>query len=1192
MNPLSRFLTTHWFAGLLLAAAVVLGLLLLRRRRGAAAALGLAAAGLALAGLGGLVPSAAWQLGIAAGAVVLLLMLLSMLLLTGWWSERLGYLVAVLLAFGAGGYLAAVLGAGLTVAGKRLADVHFLYPAWLLLLLIVPLLVLVSYRSLAGLGPVRRWVALGLRCALVALLVLALAEPRLRHESENQTVLFLVDRSLSIPEEPAVDAAGRTIDARWERIKKFINDAVALRGAAHEQDSAGLIVFGRRPRLELPPSKAPRFNFQEVFGTIDGNYTDIGAAIKLALASFPEQTGKRIVLLSDGNENLGNAEEQARFAKDNGVQIDVVPLAAGHRTENEVLVQSIEAPSQVEQGAQLPIRVLIRSFNPRIVVGTLTVKQISEGQAVDVPGSPRKNVALQQGLNSFTFKQPLAVEKRSYTYEAEFLPEFVLDDKGDVVAKGLPGDRPQNNRATTHVVARGQRRILLVEPHAGDHQYLVDRLTTSTAKFQVDTIEVEKLPPDKDKLAVLFSNYDCVILANVAASDVSEGNVGDNPGASITEVQQEMIRSNTHDQGCGLLMIGGPNAYGAGGWRGTPVEKALPVDCDIKSVEVGGKGGLVLIMHASEMAEGNRWQKIIAKLAVNKLSSNDMLGVLHYAWAGQGGSGHQWHIPFQEVGENRSRLLAMVESLSPGDMPDVDPAFQKAYGELTKEAYGLTTRHIIFISDGDHWQAGQAMLARLRAAKITCSTVCITSHGQQEEQKMAAVARATNGRFYSVKNPSALPAIYTRETRVVSQSLLYERRLQPREVFRAGPTEGLPDVLPPLYGFVRTTAKSSPLVEVPIQTPPITGMEFPILAYWHYGLGKAAAFTSDARTTPGKKFWDRDWAQSPMYSKFWEQLIEWTLRPVESKHLTMTTEYKDGTVKVVVDAHDDRNKALIDLSLRGGVTTPGTKPDEKQQQELRFEETAPGRYEAEFKADESGSYFVSAQAVRKVPVKDKGGKVHEAEEGFDSVRSGVTIPYSPEFSDLETNTGLLEKLRGMTDGNTYQDTDMALEQVARTAEVFRPGLPRFYPLQPIWYWLIVVAGVLLFFDVAVRRIAINPLAVIAWAAPVWDRLRGRRVEPRQPEFFDRLRSRKAQVGESLERERAARRFEGGDVPATAPGGAEDVPQTPTAAPPRRAPAASGGLAPEQQAPEPADYASRLMKAKKRALQDRDKDERR
>src|SRR5207237_8968114 len=160
-------------------------------------------------------------------------------------------------------------------------------------------------------------------------------------------VLFLVDRSESVAEEfdPKADPKSPRahVDLRWDRIKKFINDSVELRGPRHDRDKAGVIVFGRRPRLEIPPSDAPRFNFQEITSTIDNNYTDIGAAIKLALASFPEGTAKRVVLLSDGNQNTGDAEEQAKLAKHNGVQIDVVPLAAGQRVENEGPVQSGEA---------------------------------------------------------------------------------------------------------------------------------------------------------------------------------------------------------------------------------------------------------------------------------------------------------------------------------------------------------------------------------------------------------------------------------------------------------------------------------------------------------------------------------------------------------------------------------------------------------------------------------------------------------------------------------------------------------------------------------------------------------------------------------------------------------------------------------------------------------------------------------
>src|SRR5438093_11929373 len=107
------------------------------------------------------------------------------------------------------------------------------------------------------------------------------------------------------------------------------------------------------------------------------------------------------------------------------------------------------------------------------------------------------------------------------------------------------------------------------------------------------------------------------------------------------------------------------------------------------------------------------------------------------------------------------------------------------------------------------------MLSKMRNAKCTCTTVCITSHGIQEEQKMSNVAKATGGRFYSVKSPRALPSIYIKETRLVSQSFTYEKKFQPKMEGAGGPLEGISAPLPPLYGFVRTTAKANALVSTP-----------------------------------------------------------------------------------------------------------------------------------------------------------------------------------------------------------------------------------------------------------------------------------------------------------------------------------------------------------------------------------------
>src|SRR5262245_7550131 len=89
----------------------------------------------------------------------------------------------------------------------------FYRPWFLLLLLLLPVIIAFGFRRLATLGPIRRWLALGLRCALVTLLALALADLRAVHEDERLTVLILLDRSYSIPQEyetaPEPGSAGK-----------------------------------------------------------------------------------------------------------------------------------------------------------------------------------------------------------------------------------------------------------------------------------------------------------------------------------------------------------------------------------------------------------------------------------------------------------------------------------------------------------------------------------------------------------------------------------------------------------------------------------------------------------------------------------------------------------------------------------------------------------------------------------------------------------------------------------------------------------------------------------------------------------------------------------------------------------------------------------------------------------------------
>jgi len=1170
MGQVLDYIQVHSFAvallglGFLLAICLVVG----HRRRGSwSKPLLLSGASFGLLGLGGLLLGASnWAPWLASGAGACLL---AVVVLTGNWWALLGYVAGAVLLLGLGGMGGDPGARALHATARLLASLQPLQPWWLLLLLLLPVIVGLSFRSLAGLGPVRRWVAIGLRCLLIALLALALAETEARQSNDSLTVLFLWDRSLSIP--PDFEG-GR--DRREERLKRFINDSVAERGPGHEHDMAGLIVFGRWPRLELPPSDAPQFRLRKIASTIDDTHTDIAAAIKLALASFPEGTGKRIVLISDGNENMGKAEDQARLARQNGVQIDVVPLSAGRRSANEVLVERVEAPALTEKDARLPLRIILRSHHPDVVVGTLKVVKISPGlKADDAAPDDRPPfeaqliletvVKLRQGLNAFFYTQPGLTHDESAIFEAKFIPLRVEDTHGNKLQDGLPGDRVENNTASTNVMARGQKAVLLVEPKVGDHKLLADRLRKAKSSLKVVAVSAGQLPQDPAQFALILSRFDCTILANL-------------PAEVLTEEQHKVIRSNTYDQGSGLIMVGGPQSFGAGGWQETEVEKALPVMADLKSMKIEGKSGLVLIMHASEMAEGNMWQKKIAKIAIEKLAPFDMVGMLYFDWQGLGGGGgHTWHIPFQQIQDRRPTLLRLVDTMKPGDMPDAEPSLKKAYDALTDPRHGLGTKHIIFISDGDHWEPPKVLLQRIRTKKITCTTVCITTHGAAEVAKMKAVADATRGRSYHVTDPKQLPAIYIKESRLVSPSFVYEKPFQPVLTQRGGPTEGLPDGLELLHGFVRTSRRPGPLVEVPIMTPKMGGTTFPILAYWHYGLGKGVAFTSDARSLPGgPQFWDRDWASSNIYAKFWEQVVDWSLRPVETgKHLSMTTEQRDGRVRVVIDARDDNKTPLADVELRGRITSPSLKESDGQK-DLKFEQKNVGVYEAEFKAEDVGSYFLNVQARWKDKDKEK----------TDNIRGGVTIPYSPEFAEMESNTALLERLRDLTGGKTFLDDDAALAQAARAGEAFRPLTVRNVSLLPVWPWLLLAAGICLFFDVAVRRIAVDPAEASTFLNGLWARLRGRTpVAAATPQFLDRLKSRKAQVGEEIGKIKAARRFEAEGHVTTVPGAAQMpvTPPRPTASPP-------SPPAPQREG-EPQDYASRLMRAKKRAMEERDKE---
>ncbi len=995
----------------------------------------------------------------------------------------------------------------------------FLAPGYLAILLIVPVLWWYSFRRLAGMGGVRRWVALLLRTLVVLLLVLAAADLQIVETADHLTVIYLLDQSMSIP--------AKNRQAMIEYVK------AEVKKQRRDKDRAAVIVFGRDAAIEVPP-----FDDDVQFGAaiespIDPEYTNLAAAMKLAQATFPEDAARRIVVISDGNQNQGNALEQAQVMAAAGIGIDVVPVR--YHTRAEVAVERVILPGNVRRNQPFDLRIVlsnncdIRPGDKGEVPGRLIVSEIVDDRPLVISD---EHVTLPPGKKVYSVRQKID-SANFYTYEARFIPDRAEDDA-----------MPQNNRATafTHVAGKGQVLVIESHEHRGEHNLLVERL-------RQQGLEVTIHGTDR-----LFSSlaelqpYDAVVLANVARAI--------NEDVSFSDEQIDMLVRNTQQMGAGLVVLGGPDSFGAGGWTGTELEKAMPVEFQIRNAEVAPRGALVLLMHASEIATGNSLQKQIAREAIKTLSSQDYCGVMQ--WNGT----ERWIYGSAPVdmAQHRLKLLSAVDRMVPGDMPDFEPAMllaEQGFAGLKDAA----VKHMVVLSDGDPSAPRSATMARLKAMGVTVSTVAVNAHGQIEQQTLSDMASIGGGKFYAVNNNRALPRIFQKEARRVARPLIYEpgtsfgvKKKSVHEMLA-----GI-DTLPPIDGFVMTTKKDNPLVEtVLFATKPGGEDNTTILAGWTYGLGRAVAFTTDAGTR-----WTKSWPSFAVYDKLFGQIVRWSMRPSgTSGKFTATFEPCDGQMKVVVTALDKNDDFLNFLTMSG--TAVG--PDLKKPLDLQIEQTAPGRYVGTFPAGDAGSYFVTINPGR----------------GMTPLRLGVSVPYSDEFRDRGPNDALLGQLAAMqpkegAPGQLIESAGSNAIDAAQVVNTFRHDLAKASSSQEIWHWLIVLGSCTFLADVFFRRVHVHFLWVPPLAARVRNFVLRRQPAPIQPAYIERLKSRKAEVAGHLDQLRAATRFE-------TPAAPVDVKTLDELAPLPQIQTPSPNPAPEIADEE--SFTERLLKAKKKAWEDRE-----
>ncbi len=982
----------------------------------------------------------------------------------------------------------------------------------------------IGRRSIGGLGRTTSLVALGVRIVVVTLLLGTLAEPNWRLVGRGVTTIFVWDYSRSMPTELR------------PKVRQYLERTVAA--ADHDRDRFALVTVAEDARVQLLPSMRqvpPEEQIRQVFeggeldpGPLDG--TDLASAIRVALAVKPEDTTARIVVFSDGNETEGSLLSAAQTAAGAAVPIDVLRIDTG--VTSDVMFSNLVSPRTGRRGQTIDLTMLLEATAPT----TGTVDLVVEGSGGDVvfdldPESEGTGlpVRLDAGTNRVTV--PVVLRRSGpISFRAVFTPDSVA---GDAI--------PQNNEALTTTFVSSEGRVLLY----ARAPIVAEPLLRSLQASQID-VDLRPPVPGHASLTELQA-FDAIILFDIAASD-------------LTGKQQEELYAYVHDGGGGLVVIGGENSYGAGGWIDTKVAELLPLKLDPPAKRQIPKGALVLLMHSCEMPRGNYWGQECARAAVNGLSRLDLVGMVELDFSSLGAVTRFVH-PLQEKGDGIA-INQAINNLTFGDMQDFSGAMRLIYKTL--QASDAAQKHVIIISDGDPSPPPQSLIQQYARAKISISTVCVFPHGGAGDVRlMQSIAEATDGEAYLVDgsqgNLADLPAIFFKEAQIVRRTLIEERSppFAVQTVNVGAETMRGFDGLPPVGGYI-VTADRDGLSQVTARSE----TDDPILAQWQFGLGRVVAFTSDCT---GR--WCDAWLGWSGFSTFWDQHLRWAMRPSGSANVSLVTR-RDGNVeRVIVTALDAQGESLNFARFRGRVTRPNFEGGQ-----LDFAQTGPGRYETQFDAGDPGTYLLSLEY-------QAPGPGETLERGF--VQAAVARPFADEFRVLEDNAPLLEQVSSVTSGRVLTGDPNADELF--DDEGLRPPVAR----TPIWLAVAILSIGLFLTDVAVRRVRFGPADLVRILR------RGvRRTRGGEAGRIDTLRAARARAQERLaersdrDAERSGVKFEA-DPDAAAPAG------SPIDSPPSNAPARPAAKPAAESKPAADDEEggmSRLLAAKRRALRDRENDD--
>ena len=646
-------------------------------------------------------------------------------------------------------------------------------------LLLIPIILLFMYLTLKKLKGVVRKDKLILisRIIILMFIVIGISDITLNLKWENVSTVFLLDVSDSMS------------GFKNEGIK-FIDNALK---EIPKNNKAGVVVFGDNASIDkfMDASK----EYKQIKSAPMINSTNIEEAINSSLGLFEKGAAKRIVLISDGEENQGDVLKNIPVI--NKENIDLKVYKVENAVGDEEYVEDVKVPDNISIGEEFSVITKIQSN-----VQTKAKLTLFSGR----DKKSEQEVQLQKGTNTFVFKDVQTTGGfKSY--------RVLIDPEND--------SNKSNNEYSCFTNVISKPNILVLEGTAGSSAGVVETLKSANSEFNV--MLATGAPTTLNGLL----EYKTIVLADVHADDLNKGFM-------------DNIEAYVKDYGGGVVTFGGENSYALGGYKDTALEKILPVNMDKKGKNEVPQISISLVIDKSGSmsgGEGSVSKLTLAKEAamnsLDNLRATDEINVIAFD------DSYQKVVERQKV-QDKEAIKGMIAGIGGGGGTSIYPALEEAYKAQSES--GAKIKHIILLTDG---QDGfginnyEELLGKMNSAGITLSTVSVGEDA--DDALLGKLAEMGKGRTYHSDKYTDIPRIFAKEVLLSSGTNIINEEFTPKIVSNHEILNGVlvDNSLPTLLGYVGTSIKDKAIEILS------SNHDEPILACNQYGLGKTVSWTSD-----------------------------------------------------------------------------------------------------------------------------------------------------------------------------------------------------------------------------------------------------------------------------------------------------------------------------------------------------------